>query len=445
MAVRLIAAVTDRGRSLDDTLAREFAADSHGSLDALAPRDKGLARLIAATVLRQKGQLDAVIGSFLEKPLPGDRGQASAILQAAAAQLLFLDIAPHAVINIAVEQCRNDGKARRFAKLVNAVLRRVAEHGRSMLATTQSERSNIPEWMWSRWVAAYGETTTERIAAASLREAALDISIKNAGSGEDLALWAERLGGEVLATGSIRLLAHARVDELPGFEDGEWWVQDAAAALPARLMGNVKGRDVAELCAAPGGKTAQLAAGGARVTAIDLSEDRLGRLRANLQRLGLDAQLIATDATTWSPGRQFDAVLLDAPCSATGTIRRHPDIPHLKRAADIAHLAALQSRLLDQAFTLVRPGGHVVYCTCSLEPEEGPQQIGRFLERQPDAVRDTIAASELAGTTGGDVAAIAEMITADGDLRTMPFHLPHAEPRLAGLDGFFAARLKRIS
>jgi 16S rRNA (cytosine967-C5)-methyltransferase len=463
-AVRLIVAVTGQGRSLDDALAREFAATSEqGGASQMPPRDRGLVRLIAATVLRRKGQIDAVIGSYLEKPLPDDRGHLSAILQAAAAQLLFLGIAPHAVINIAVEQTRYDGAARRFAKLTNAVLRRVSEDGGEIVDSLPAgDALNFPDWMFARWVAAYGEETAGRIATASLREAALDLSVKVPG---EVQAWAERLGARVLATGSIRVARHvsgtkpgvleganalknpgpssaeagtikppsARVEDLPGFDEGAWWVQDAAAALPALLLGDVSGREIADLCAAPGGKTVQLAARGARVTAVDASETRLGRLRVNLARLGLQADIVCADATAWSPGRQFDAVLVDAPCTATGTIRRHPDIPHLKRPGDMGQLADLQSRLIDRAFELVRPGGTIVYCTCSLEPEEGVHQVARALQRLGALTRAPIGAHEI----GGD----ASWITPEGDLRTLPFHLPNDDVSLAGMDGFYAARL----
>ena len=429
LAVRLIAAVIEDGRSLDDTLARELGAEPALHL---APRDKGLARLIAATVLRRKGQLEAVIGSFLEKPLPADRGRLGPILLAAAAQLLFLGIAPHAVINIAVEQCRHDRGARRFDRLANAVLRRTAERGAAVLAArTDGDRLNIPDWLWARWLAAYGEERAGQIATASLQEAALDVTVKSDSEG-----WALQLGGLRLATGSVRLLAQVRVEELPGFAEGAWWVQDAAAALPALLLGDVRDQDIADLCAAPGGKTAQLVARGARVTAVEQSEERIVRLRQNLQRLGLEADIKRADAASWNTQRTFDGVLVDAPCIATGTIRRHPDIPHLKRPGDITQLAEVQARLIDRAFALLKPGGRLVYCTCSLEPEEGPEQIRRFLERQPGAARQAISAEEVAGEAG--------WITPDGDLRTLPFHLPHAEPRLAGMDGFFAARLVRV-
>ena len=213
----------------------------------------------------------------------------------------------------------------------------------------------------------------------------------------------------------MRTIASGPVSQLAGFESGDWWVQDAAAALPARLLGDVHGKTVADLCAAPGGKTAQLAHAGANVTAVDRSGARLARLRQNLIRLKLDATIAEADAALWQGG-PFDAVLVDAPCSSTGTIRRHPDIPWLKSETDLAKLGALQTRLLDHAATLVKPGGTLVYCTCSLEREEGEDQVAALLARNPGLRRDPIRAEEVGGN--------AEFLTAEGDLRTLPCHWP---------------------
>lgn len=432
LAVRLVSAVLDRGRALDDALASEFAS---GPGAALAPRDRALARLIATTVLRRKGELEAVVATFIDKPLPDDRGLLTPILLCAAAQLVVLGIAPHAVISIAVDQSRRDRGARRFDRLTNAVLRRVSERGREVLVTLPGARLNIPDWMMSRWSMAYGEATADHIARACLEEPALDLTIKTP---SDAAEWANRLGGLLLRTGSVRLAnPGARVDELPGFAEGAWWVQDAAAALPARMLGDVDGLRVADLCAAPGGKSAQLAAAGAHVTAVDLTPQRLERVYQNMARLRLDAEIVAADVLTWKPEQPFDAVLLDAPCTATGTIRRHPDILHLKRAKDMAQLVELQAVMFDRAIKLVRPGGLVVYCTCSLEPEEGERQVERILAGNPNIARVPIT-DEIAGMDP-------TWITAGGDLRTLPLHTPGTLLEDGGMDGFFAARLRRLS
>jgi 16S rRNA (cytosine967-C5)-methyltransferase len=249
---------------------------------------------------------------------------------------------------------------------------------------------------------------------------------------DNAAAWALRLHGEVLPTGTVRTLLHGPITMLPGFTEGEWWVQDAAAALPAKLFGDVKGKRIADLCAAPGGKTAQLAVAGADVVAIDRSPARLRRLRDNLTRLKLNAEVVTADAAEWSGG-PFDGVLVDAPCAATGTLRRHPDIAWLKQEADLTALTALQLRLAAHASTLLKPGGTMVFCTCSMEPEEGEQVIAALLASDSSLKRAPIDASEIGG--------LPELITAEGDLRSLPCHLPHEDPRLGGLDGFFAARL----
>ena len=233
----------------------------------------------------------------------------------------------------------------------------------------------------------------------------------------------------------MRLLPKGRIEALPGFEQGAWWVQDVAASLPAHLMGDVAGKRVADLCAAPGGKTAQLALAGASVVAVDISKTRLKTLAANLARLGLAATTVAADAATWSPDERFDAVLLDAPCSSTGTIRRHPDIPYLKSPKDIEALAALQARLLDNAAALLKPGGTLVYSTCSLELEEGEAQIAALLARNPEIQVDPILP--------GDVFGQADWLQSPGFLRTFPYQLDLGTPEWSGMDGFFAARLKR--
>ena len=415
VALELLDAVLRGKRALDEALA------DHAGLAALERRDRAFARLLVATVLRRLGQIDDVIGRCLERPLSRRAARTRGILRLGVAQLLFIETPAHAAVDTAVALAGGPHK-----KLVNAVLRRISRDGAAWRDGQDAARLNTPDWLWDSWVAAYGETTTRAIAAAHLREPPLDITAKG-----DVGDLAKILDAEILPTGSLRRASVGAVAELPGFADGDWWVQDAAAALPARLLGDVRGRTVIELCAAPGGKTAQLAADGARVTAIDRSKARLARLRENLHRLGLDARVVAADACDWRPEAPAEAVLLDAPCSATGTIRRHPDVARLKTPDDVARLAALQDRLLDAALDMLAPGGVLVYASCSLQPEEGPERIAALLARRADIHRVPVLASELDGA--------GELISTDGDLRTLPCHWADR----GGMDGFFAARLKR--
>ena len=427
LAVTVLVQVLHRGQSLDDTLASAFASDRGQALEA---RDRGIARLIVTTVLRRNGELGAAIRAHLDKPLPEDTGRLWTILLSAAAQLLVLETPAHAAINIAVEQVRADRQAARFDGLTNAVLRRVSERGLGDASARDRTRQNIPAWMFSNWTQSYGLETAHAIADASLREAGLDLTVKS-----DASAWAEKLGGVVLPTGSLRVPASGRIEDMAGYADGAWWVQDAAAALPAKLFGNLAGKTAVDLCAAPGGKTAQLISVGARVTAVDLRPERIKRMDQNLNRLNLTCEMVAADAGDWQPEQLFDAVLLDAPCTATGTIRRHPDILFLKRETDVAQLEPIQARLLANAARLVKPGGMLVYCTCSLDLAEGEWHIKDFLIDNENFERVPLQVGE----AGIDAA----WITPDGDLRTLPYHLPMEGPVPGGLDGFYAARLIR--
>jgi 16S rRNA (cytosine967-C5)-methyltransferase len=395
---------------------------------ALESRDRAFVRLVVATSLRRLGQIDGVINRCLARPMPAKLADVRDIVRLGVAQMVFLQTPPHAVVDTAVQLVK-EGRLAPYAGLTNAVLRRVAREGKELAASIDESRLNTPKWLWMAWVAQYGEEVTRAIGSAHLGEAPLDISLK---PGLDINEWAQRLGAEILPTGSLRRLAGGAVHELDGFEDGAWWVQDAAAALPVRLLGDVAGKRVLDLCAAPGGKTVQLAAAGAEVTAIDRSARRLRRVRENLNRLGLEATIQDADAIEWRPEELADAVLLDAPCSATGTIRRHPDVARLKRAQDVTDLAETQAALLRASAEMVKPGGLVVYCTCSLQAAEGEDQIAAALAAGLPFERVPVTAEEVGG--------LSEAITAKGELRTLPCHWPDR----GGLDGFFAARLRRL-
>src|SRR5215475_13133559 len=430
LAARRIAAdvlegVLRRRRPLDEQL-----DDAQAGLAALAERDRALTRALVATVLRRLGTLRHLLGRFLERGPPADVPRVETVLLLGAAQILLLDVPDHAAVDLAVRLARADRRAARYAGLVNAVLRRIAEHGRDRLKGVDTVVLDTPPWLMARWTRAYGAETARAIAQANGHEPALDLTVK-----QDPAFWASALGGRVLPRGSVRAIAHGPVAQLPGFAAGAWWVQDAAAALPARLLGDIRDKTVADLCAAPGGKTAQLAQAGARVVAVDRTEARLTRLRQNLVRLKLAAETVAADAAQWQAD-PFDAVLLDAPCSSTGTIRRHPDIPWLKREDDIGALTALQGALVEHAAELVRPGGLLVYCTCSLEPEECEAMVDDLLARNSRLRRRPVEPAEVGG--------LSELLTAAGDVRTLPCQLPDPTPQLSGMDGFYAARLERL-
>ena len=365
----------------------------------------------------------------MDRPLPARRGPVQDVLRLGIAQLAFLETPAHAAVASTVALAQGPRLAP-YRGLVNAVLRRASrEHG--AIAALDAARLNTPDWLWRSWAQAYGDARCRAIAEAHLGEPPLDLSpctdTEDRAEALCAALAAERLPG-----GTLRLRGAGEVTRLAGYEAGEWWVQDAAAALPARLFGPVAGKQVLEIGAAPGGKTAQLAAAGARVTAVDRSTPRLARLRENLARLHLEAEIVEADALDWRPAAQAQMVLLDAPCAATGTIRRHPDVLHGRRPADVARLAELQGRLLARAAAMVAPGGLLVYASCSLQPEECERQVDAFLKAATDFARLPVRPGELAG--------VGEAITTAGDLRTLPCHW--AED--GGMDGFYAARLRHL-
>ena len=421
LAAQVLTDVLVRHLALDDTLDKYLAQAN------LPDRDGGLVRAMAMSAMRHLGQLRHAIQSRLSGDrLPAKVPELEALLIVGAAQLLHLDVPDHAAVDMTMRVARENPRLLPYAKLVNAVLRRIAREKDSNTPDLPP-LADLPDWLAQRWVAHYGQETAEKIAQAGKQEAALDLTVKT-----DPAAWAEQVGAVLLPCGSVRLQDRRPVSSLPGYAEGAFWVQDAAASLPARLLAAQKGERIADLCAAPGGKTAQLALAGAAVLAVDRSPVRLKRLSDNLARLNLHAETMACDATTLE-AEPFDGILLDAPCSATGTLRRHPDVAWIKQENDIFKLAQLQSRLLDRAATLLKPGGRLVYCTCSLEQEEGEKQIADLLMRHPRLFRDPIRSEEMPGLEAA--------ITPEGEVRILPFMKMGDKDPVSGVDGFFIARL----
>lgn len=390
----------------------------------LQPRDKGFARALAIESFRRLGQIEALIRKFVTRPpAPHRAGMTPEILIAGACELLFLKTPAHAAVDAANRLAQADQGAVHFKPLINAVLRRIAREGEAIMSAQDPAALNTPDWLWPRWLSAFGEATARAIADIHMNIPPLDLGFAGASI-------PEISGGIELAPGRLRLNRGGRVEELPGYADGRWWVQDFAASLPARLLGDVAGKRAIDLCAAPGGKTAQLCAAGAQVTAVDVSPERVGVLRKNLCRLNLNAEIIAADIREWRPPQSAPFVFLDAPCTATGTIRRHPDLPWVKSAADIDICAALQQELMDAAAEMTAPGGILIYAVCSLEAEECVEQTASFLRRHEEFRREAVVPSEVFD---------ALFVTSDGDLKTLPCHWAVK----GGMDGFYAARLRR--
>ncbi len=412
-ALAILSGVLQKRRPLDAGL---------DHLVGLPARDAGFARALVSETLRHMGALDAVLRKFIAKPLvPHKAGATSEILLLGACELLILKVAAHAAVDAANQLAAKDSKAVHFKPLINAVLRKVARDGESVLSGLDRERLSTPDWLWTRWAAQYDAGTARVIARAHQHEAPIDIILKSA----DGALPpSEALFGNVR-----RLTDPGRIEDLPGFAQGDWWVQDCAATLPARLLGDVSGKRVIDLCAAPGGKTMQLAAAGAHVIAVEIDPVRAERIRENLTRTKLSAEIATADARDFDTKSPF--VLIDAPCTATGTIRRHPDLPWIKGAADVTVSAGAAYEILESGASLVEPGGTLVFAVCSLEREEGEEQIAVFLSQHAEFLRSPVTADEVFGHE--------EWITPDGDLRTLPCHLSDK----GGMDGFYAARLRR--
>lgn len=427
-AVRLLDAIIIEKRPFDDIWPTALES---AEMKAMADPDRALTRLIVMTTLRHRGHIDKILAMFLKNPLPQDAQTIQNILRSAVAQLLYLQSAPHAVLNIATSMAAQERAHLPFKGLINGVLRNYTRTEPEKFGEEEGS-GNTPEWLFKRWKQQYGDHQAQQIALGHLNEPALDISVKGKADAQN---WAEQLKGTLLPTGTIRVKNAGNPVKLPGFEQGEWWVQDAAAALPVRLLGDITGKHILDLCAAPGGKTAQLCAANATVTAVERSPQRMKRLAENLTRLNLKAELITADAGEFKPQTPPDGILLDAPCTATGTIRRHPDVPYLKTLKNITDLAKIQRTLLDHTASILKPGGTLVYCVCSLEHEEGEDQITGFLERHNNFSLEPILPSEFPG--------LEYVLLPRGDARTLPHYLSDLDEGLRGMDGFYIAKLKR--
>ncbi|WP_210326513.1 RsmB/NOP family class I SAM-dependent RNA methyltransferase [Bartonella sp. W8151] len=427
-AARLLSAVIDKKTSLDGLTDNEHG---HPQYLVLEMRDRMLVRAILGAALRHRAGIERIFKSYLDRPLPQNALSLRHLLHVAAAQVLYLDVPDHAAIDLAVTAAKSDPRNQRFSGLVNAILRKLARNADKERAQS-SAIENIPAWFSEMLVENYGREKAAKILAAQANEPPIDISVKS-----NPEMWAEKLGGHVLFNGTVRLEhVEGAVSDLEGYQQGEWWVQDAAASLPARLLGDIKDKTVADLCAAPGGKTAELAVQGARVTAIDLSENRLKRLQRNMERLDLKVATWVGNLKDFKPQELFDAVLLDAPCSSTGTIRRHPDILWTKDISDVEKLAKLQLELLVASISFVKIGGLIVFANCSIAQQEGEELVNNVLSSRNDIKLVPIRDEEVAGR---------KELLSNGVLRTTPADLEGATPLLSGMDGFFAARFQRIS
>ncbi|WP_375686441.1 RsmB/NOP family class I SAM-dependent RNA methyltransferase [Bartonella sp. AC331YNZD] len=433
VCVRLLGAVVDKCTPLSGLTDNEHG---HPHYLKLSQRDRLLCRAILIASLRHRGQIIAAFSRFLARPLPSQALSLQHLLHISVAQILYLDIPDHAAIDLAVRVAKLDPRMHRFSGVVNALLRNVAREA-ELLRQQVPTIEGVPAWFGQLLVSAYGTEKAHQIIAIQSMEPPLDLTVKSDSVG-----WAERLGGVALPNGSVRLnRLECSVSDLPGYREGSWWVQDFAAALPACLFGSIRGKRVADLCASPGGKTAQLALQEAEVTAIELSANRVKRLKENMERLHFSAHIWQGDVKNFHPTQLFDAVLLDAPCSSTGTIRRHPDILWTKSRDDIVKLAALQYDLLVAAISLVKEGGRIVFSNCSLAREEGEDLIEKILSIRNDIVLDPIYPEEMGAL---------EHLLCGGILRTTPADFCHKnfdteKTVFLGMDGFFAARLRKIA
>ncbi len=424
VATLLLTRTIDDARNLDALCDKQHGLSRFLKLD---PRDQGLARAIAVTAVRNHNRIEAVLKRVMGRPPPKRARFLIHSLHVAATQILFLDAPDSAAVDLGVTAIGDDDRTARFRGMSNAILRRMVREKEDLLSKT-SNTSLLPRWMEKALRKDYGKEKAANISKFISLEPMVDLTVKS-----NPQEWAEKLGGFVLPTGSVRLTNTSAISELDGYEAGEWWVQDAAAALPAKLINKDKGANVLELCAAPGGKTAQLAHAGYNVTAVDISEPRLMRLQQNLDRLQLKAKLIEADILEFEPEEKFDAILLDAPCSSTGTIRRHPDVLWTRNSEEITALAKLQLQLSEKSKDFLKPGGTFVFSNCSMLKEEGEDLLSKVSKQFEDLQSDPIQAEEISG--------LESCINGQGALRTLPFHLAHQEEdKYTGLDGFFACR-----
>ncbi|MEM7617908.1 MAG: 16S rRNA (cytosine(967)-C(5))-methyltransferase RsmB [Pseudomonadota bacterium] len=423
-AYKILCDVLLKNTPLDQIIA------THPKISELEQRDRNLVRMIIMTALRHKGQMDDIIKRARDGKNDLNPEKIRILLYVGLTQLLFMGVPDHAAVDTTVQLAEQEGLMRQKG-LVNAILRRAGREGKLWLSKQDPVQTNIPSYLLSAWVNDYGLSVAADIAKASLKEAAMDITVKNP---NDLNEIAGNLSAQRLPINSLRLTSAGDVTRLDGFEKGTWWVQDSSASLPAKLLGDgLSGQHIVDLCAAPGGKTAQLAAAGAKVTAVDRSAKRLKRLDENMQRLGLsqNVETVIADGASWQPPQPVDMVLLDAPCSATGTIRRHPDVMHLKSDIDINRLAALQENLLNNMPSILKSSGMLIYCTCSLQKKEGEEQIQKFLNKNPNFQTVPVKTEEV-----GDLEVA---ITPEGWVRILPQFMGDE----GGMDGFFIARLKK--
>lgn len=387
-------------------------------------RDRAFCHQLVLTTLRRHGALRRIVGQMLDRPLPRNAGPVALLLELGLAQMFVLKVSDHAAIDTTV-QLTGALRADKYRGLVNAILRRAQREAQGLKSVVEDPLACQPDWLKESWIQRFGDETALAMATANLQEPPLDITVRDDPEG-----WAKKLDGQHIGYRTIRRAA-GTVNDLPGFEDGGWWVQDAAAALPAQLLPLPESGPVLDLCAAPGGKTAQLAASRATVIAVDRNARRLRRLNENMARLNLSVMPVEADAATWRCDTPVDAILLDAPCSATGTIRRRPDIAWTKNPSDVESLAPVQSALLKNAVSQLNSGGVLVYSVCSVEAAEGQAQIQSLLADTPNLERLPVTEAEL-GT-------FSAALTDDGDVQTLPCHLAE----IGGMDGFFISRLRR--